>query len=82
MITPGIIPTKAELQEEVDRLRADNAALRADKERLVNAGTLLAQIAKHASNVTVWREPNGCERIHTALTAWRAAIDAARKEQP
>lgn len=28
MITPGIVPTKAELQEEVDRLRADNDALR------------------------------------------------------
>ena len=66
---PGRPASDELLKEGVGRIRA----LREDKARLIAAGSVLADF------VTNWCEP---PIGRWALAAWKAAIDAARKDQP
>ena len=66
--------TISSLSREISRLERENAALRADKERLVEAVNAIAAphyIIDHDLRAAKFRD---------ALRIYKAAIDAARKE--
>jgi hypothetical protein len=60
-------------QQTILRLEAERDRLREDKERLISDGSVLADFVRN------WSEPPVGQ---WALKAWKAAIDAARKDAP
>jgi hypothetical protein len=71
--------SEAGLIRELDGLRAENAALRADKDRLI--GLLKQAQWKGHNQVCIWCRPNTKWAGHALGCPYAAAIDAAREKE-